>query len=267
MKQYHAVAVSPVSTWGVRLIEIWHVQADRTYDVNARGREHGRLIAIRTISGEGEIRFVDHRIIRLKANSLAIFDDGHLEGYRCIASSWEFHWFRFTVQHAEHIPQYKRMNIALLPGETMELESCFQYLRKNHPNAALIAASQFESLLSRLLYANTIRHQVAGPQQALAESLIDYMHQNLGSVTVAKLAQKACLSERRLRIVFKAVTGKSPKEFYDILRLNEGASMLRNSAQTLFQIADTLGYSSEFHFSKAFRKNFGIPPSQYRRKQ
>jgi transcriptional regulator GlxA family with amidase domain len=79
------------------------------------------------------------------------------------------------------------------------------------------------------------------------------------------MAHQACLSRRRFSQVFREVTGSSPKSYYDTLRLGMAKEMLRTTSLSLIQIAERFGFSSSFHFSKAFRHHFGVPPSEYRK--
>jgi len=50
-------------------------------------------------------------------------------------------------------------------------------------------------------------------------------------------------------------------------RLELGARQLRASAKPVIQIAAEVGYESEAAFNRAFKRSFGLPPAQYRRRQ
>jgi AraC-like DNA-binding protein len=64
--------------------------------------------------------------------------------------------------------------------------------------------------------------------------------------------------------VFKRELGVSPMQALSLLRLERAASMLERSSQTLARIAEQLGYSSQFHFSRRFKQLYGVAPSRYR---
>ena len=70
----------------------------------------------------------------------------------------------------------------------------------------------------------------------------------------------------RFRQVFAALTGQAPKRFYDGLRLEYGRGLLRLGIHKVADVAERLGFSSPFHFSRAFKKHFGKPPSEFRPK-
>jgi len=65
--------------------------------------------------------------------------------------------------------------------------------------------------------------------------------------------------------VFKSITGFSPLEYRNRIRLEHAKSFL-NSSNTIGEISERLGYSSQNYFCDAFKKSFGISPVEYRRK-
>ena len=95
--------------------------------------------------------------------------------------------------------------------------------------------------------------------------MIQAMHDKLAEeFSVPRMAAIACLGPRRFRQVFREYTGKTPKRFFDQLRLDYAADLLRLNGLSVAKTSEMLGYSSPFHFSRAFQIHFGTPPSQYR---
>jgi AraC-like DNA-binding protein len=83
--------------------------------------------------------------------------------------------------------------------------------------------------------------------------------------TVAALARIAGLSRAPLSRRFRRVTGTSPLRWLTAHRLWLAQSRLVASDLTLAAIAREIGYSTEFAFSKAFKRLFGIAPTLFRR--
>ena len=54
-------------------------------------------------------------------------------------------------------------------------------------------------------------------------------------------------------------------EYLQQVRLRRACQLLSTTGLTVAQISDRLDYSSPFHFSSAFKRCFGISPSDYRR--
>ena len=65
--------------------------------------------------------------------------------------------------------------------------------------------------------------------------------------------------------LFKRELGKSFTEYLTEYRMKKAKELLRMSNQNINEIADTLGYSDARYFSKAFKKEVGIKPTDYRK--
>jgi AraC family transcriptional regulator len=81
---------------------------------------------------------------------------------------------------------------------------------------------------------------------------------------LAALAGQAGLSTFHLHRVFSAAAGETPKQFTLRLRLGRAAAMLLTSEDAVLDIALDCGFQSHEAFSRAFRKRFGMTPSDYR---
>ena len=78
-------------------------------------------------------------------------------------------------------------------------------------------------------------------------------------------ADRLNVSSTYLAQVSKRIAGKAPKSIIDDYVLAQIKALLTTSAQTVQEIAYSLGFGSQAHFSKFFRKMTGQTPSEYRR--
>jgi AraC family transcriptional regulator, alkane utilization regulator len=85
--------------------------------------------------------------------------------------------------------------------------------------------------------------------------------------TVGELAAEVALSRSAFSARFRQVVGESPKRYSTRTRLAHAATLLHQTDASLAEIALRIGYSSEFSFAKAFKRNFGIAPGTYRGQQ
>ncbi|MBL8891437.1 MAG: helix-turn-helix domain-containing protein [Planctomycetaceae bacterium] len=84
--------------------------------------------------------------------------------------------------------------------------------------------------------------------------------------TIAELAEELAISRSAFAERFKKITGRPPLEYLTWWRLQRAAARLRSGEiATLYEAAKTSGYQSEAAFSKAFRREFGMPPGEVRR--
>ena len=82
--------------------------------------------------------------------------------------------------------------------------------------------------------------------------------------TVASLAQEVGASRSGLSARFTELVGMSPKHYITQWRMQLAEDMLRDRDRSVFEIALALGYRSEAAFSRAFKRETGVPPSQVR---
>lgn len=82
--------------------------------------------------------------------------------------------------------------------------------------------------------------------------------------SIQAMASVAHLSRSQLIRLFNQHLGVSPHAFVHKLRLQKAAMLLKQSNHSVLAVALSSGFLSETHFSKAFKKFYGISPSQYR---
>ena len=63
----------------------------------------------------------------------------------------------------------------------------------------------------------------------------------------------------------KSITGQTPNDFIQNIRLKKAASILQNVPdKTISELSEELGYNSVSYFGKCFKAKFGVLPSEYR---
>ncbi|WP_432835485.1 cupin domain-containing protein [Dactylosporangium sp. CA-092794] len=82
--------------------------------------------------------------------------------------------------------------------------------------------------------------------------------------TTEALAQEVAVSKSTLNRRFIAVTGDSPGAYLTRWRMDLAARRLRDTDDTLETIAESIGYTSVYAFSRAFRRERHLPPARYR---
>lgn len=78
-----------------------------------------------------------------------------------------------------------------------------------------------------------------------------------------ELAQKACISERYLRTLFKKHVGTSPIKYKNEILIEYAKKLLSDGIMNVNETAEFLGYYDAAYFSKLFKKNVGISPLEY----
>jgi transcriptional regulator GlxA family with amidase domain len=94
---------------------------------------------------------------------------------------------------------------------------------------------------------------------------IDSMKADLGrDVALDEIARSVNLSHSRLRCLFKAETGMSPRHYLKHLRMEEAKRLTESTFLNVKQIMNKLGMRDESHFVRDFKRIHGVTPSQYR---
>jgi AraC-like DNA-binding protein len=101
------------------------------------------------------------------------------------------------------------------------------------------------------------------PKQTVYE-VINYIDINLLQITeLTQIADKLHYSYSYLSHIFTKEVGLTIKEYYNRKRFEKAVEWLKNGEMNVTLIAERLQYQSIHTFSKAFRKNFGISPTEY----
>ena len=91
------------------------------------------------------------------------------------------------------------------------------------------------------------------------------INENLSNaeLNVEMLAQKTGISRTHLHRRMKEMAGTTPSDFIRNLRLQQAAILLKNKDLSITQIAYAVGFTSQTHFSSAFKKMYGLSPMEY----
>nr|WP_180562371.1 AraC family transcriptional regulator [Escherichia coli] len=101
------------------------------------------------------------------------------------------------------------------------------------------------------------------------EKILEYVDTRIESgcrIDIDTLATYSGYSRRHLQRLFLAVTGTGLGEYIRRRRLNRAALLLRLSQRGYQDIALSVGFDSQQSFNREFKKNTGMTPAQYRKK-
>lgn len=84
-------------------------------------------------------------------------------------------------------------------------------------------------------------------------------------ISLDELAREAGLSRNQFIRVFRRATGQSPIEYLLRLRTDKAAVLLKQTRETVTEIALDTGFSDGNYFARVFRRIYGVSPSTYRR--
>jgi AraC-like DNA-binding protein len=154
----------------------------------------------------------------------------------------------------------------------LALKGLWLELDKPQPGSRLVIEhlNQMMLIFALRLYASSEDQRPKGWLSALADKRIARAFAAIHasperSWTLQALAQEASMSRTVFAECFKALVGATPMSYLNEWRMTTAAYRLRESKMPVGQVALAVGYASGTSFSTAFRKAFGVAPSDYAR--
>jgi AraC-like DNA-binding protein len=107
---------------------------------------------------------------------------------------------------------------------------------------------------------------LAGLQDPYVGRALALLHGNPArGWTVDELAREVALSRSAFAERFTDMIGAPPMQYLTQWRLNLAAQALRTGNDGIARIAERSGYESEAAFTRAFKREYGVPPTVWRR--
>ena len=107
--------------------------------------------------------------------------------------------------------------------------------------------------------------EVKGYDEQLMERIMKVVNENLSDsdFNVEKMCDEVGVSRTQLHRKLKEMTGVPTSEFLRNIRLNEAARLIREHKINITQVSYMVGFANNSHFSTAFKKYFGMSPTEY----
>lgn len=236
-----------------------------------RSRKNGinEYILLYCLAGEGWIKS-NGKTIQLTPNTGFIIPEntGHKYG-SSLKDAWSIYWIHFEGHYAKTFYErfsacsdgavkiaFDETRITLLNEIITLLESDFTDEKVELAHFKLIA------VLSSLSYSNTLNSAM---EDAISLS-IAYMKAHLSEIlTIELLAKEACYSISRYSELFKQKTGYSPIQFFIRLKIQKSCEFLYFTNLNIKEICKEVGFEDPYYFSRMFKKQIGVSPSEYRK--
>lgn len=123
------------------------------------------------------------------------------------------------------------------------------------------------ALLGRNTQTDAIADDVLSPQDnAFMTELYSLMENELSNpeLDISHMTELLKISRTKFYYKVKGLTGENPSSFFKTYKLNRAAELIKEGKYSISEIADMTGFSTHSYFSKAFKKQFGIAPSEYK---
>ena len=109
------------------------------------------------------------------------------------------------------------------------------------------------------------QQKITSVDKKFLQKSIDIINKHISdlSFSVEMLAEELAISRSGLQKKIQSLIGETPGDLIRRIRLNKAAELIKNKFGNLSEIALEVGYNNPAHFSEAFKRQFGVPPSQF----
>lgn len=127
----------------------------------------------------------------------------------------------------------------------------------------ILESRESDSMLKKMreLYGSRIDEQ-----DSVLINMCRYLEENMDqNVTVEEVADELNLNKDYLGKQIKSKTGQSFRTLYNQIKMEYAKDMLKNGNQKVYEISESLGYTSSDYFTQQFKKCVGMTPAEYKK--
>jgi AraC-like DNA-binding protein len=247
----------------------YEIRENETYDWDGRKRGQTPFTVLQhTISGEGRLRY-ENRNHRLGAGDTLLVLVPHNHRYWLEKNGrWDYFWISMNGEEALRIHRL----ILATAGPVLKLQKstidhladCSLQLVRGADTPAKASAIAYAAAMA--LYDDVFSSHAFAADQSSMQAVIDHINANLDKpLPVNELAEVSGLSRAHFSRVFAESEGLPPAEFVLQQRMQRAAKLLTNAAfLPVKEVAIMSGFDDANYFSKAFRRVYGINPTEFR---
>jgi len=234
--------------------------------------QHHRFVLCFCFKTEGSVQ-VDADMFDLKPLEGCLifpYQPHHFTHFEGDEIAWLF--ISFDLKDSDWLDDPLRNAIFSMDKEVVHLLNRMVGNRINQRGGML--PSQLVLLFEHLLNSSTIARKTTATHRldkqlhrhANLSSVLGFIHQNLNSpIKVGDVVAKSGCSETVLRDLFEKYLNTSIAAYIRKMRVLRACHLLATSSETVGTISDRCGFSSQYIFSRTFKRVAGCSPSAYRR--
>ena len=238
---------------------------------------------LRYITAGKAIFIIDGKELVVEKNQVVYLPRGCVLSCHALGDTFSFTSIRFnmSVSYAggDFLREYYQMPEVLEDkGEKEYFDRISGAIHSDGAERMFLVRGYLELLIGKIIgragkHEKQIEREVVGGAEVRTEQMdqriqrvVDFMVLHpTENYTTARLCDMAGLGETRFRKLFKEQTGKSPGEYLRDMRMMVAGRRLLLSAESVSDIAYSVGYEDVNFFIRVFKKYFGVTPNQYRK--
>ena len=252
---------------GVSIVSSGHIFAPRNRSIH---RPNGRSDFLLFYIAKGsEHIFLDRETV-MQEGAFVLFRPGekqiHVQKDFDIS---EFYYIHFQAPESFDLFGFESSvvyDVAPSPQISQLFEEVIEELQNKWPAYEQLCVAKFFQILALLQRKSAKEKAPLGQYMDKISFIIQKMNREYEKpYTLEDYAQMCCMGKFHFLRVFREITGCSPMEYRNHIRMEHAKELLTDTDLLIDEISRRVGYASNVYFCDAFKARVGVAPSQYRK--
>lgn len=102
-------------------------------------------------------------------------------------------------------------------------------------------------------------------ESEMVKAIIQYMEEHLyEKLNLSDICTAFFISQTKLKTMFKEYTNQSTIDYFRVMKLEKSKELIRSNLMNFTEISNRLGYESIHYFSRSFKQQFNMSPTEYK---
>lgn len=229
-----------------------------------------RIIVHFVIRGKGYLH-INNRRYEIHQHQAFLIPDSIRGFYQADADDpWEYVWFHIGGPKIPQILKEAGLTsdhpVYTSIGHAKEIEELAMDILKHYKRQYYCIGTLYK-LCDYMIESSAAREEkVQNNSLVYIRNVISYIRLKYAEpIKIDNIALSLGLNRSYLTRLFKEATGYSLQEYLLTYRMKMAVKLMEDESLSINQLAENVGYSDPFTFSKAFKRHFGKSPSEYRK--
>lgn len=250
---------------------VGHQQCEPGYQWGPGIRNHYCIHYI--LSGTGYYS-VNGKIHQLSAgDTFILYPNTEVKYYADMKEPWEYAWVGFMgtdalsiLRSTDFSKEQPFIEQGKIPKRILksQLNHIYEVKGNSHESAVAMTGALY-TLLSTFMHYGGAKEPAKDISLTYVEKAKNYISTSYSyPITIEDVASYVGISRSHLFRMFQSHQRESPKEYLSSFRIQQACHLLKKTSLSISSIAYSVGFENNLYFSKAFKKQMKVSPSQYR---